>query len=428
MKRTLRTLGLVFLFLFCFVNINANADIAAPPEINAEGCVLIDASTGKVLYGKNTDKALEPASTTKVMTALIALEKCNLDDEVTIQEDFTKIDGTAVGLLKGDVVTVRDLLYGLLLESGNDCANALAEHISGNIDDFAKLMNAKAKELGALNTNFKNPSGLPDPEHKTTAQDLVLFMREAVNNKDFMAITNTNTYTITLKSNPEKTILLNNKDYLINKSSKYYYKYAISGKNGYTTKSNHTYVASAEKDGHILVASFLNALDKNQNFFDMATVFDYGFDNFDFVSIYKKGDQVSEYKVNSNLTTPLIATKDINYIVPKGDQSNLSPEIKLEEKDLSKTSFNEGDNILKGTIYLNDKEYLTTDLAAGISREYTSPTQNIISKVTNNPIVAIGLLAAAGLFIFSKLFMKKRFRKQRFKHLKKSLEDNSKNK
>ena len=190
MRRILKTINILFLFLFCFTCTNVQAE-TTKPQINAEGCALIDASTGEVLYGKNEEKVLEPASTTKVMTALITLEKCKLDDEVTVKEDFTKIDGTAIGLLKGDVLTVRDLLLGLLLESGNDCANALADHISGNAAEFSKLMNAKAKELGALHTNFKNPSGLPDPEHTTTAHDLALFLREAVNNKDYMAISKT---------------------------------------------------------------------------------------------------------------------------------------------------------------------------------------------------------------------------------------------
>ena len=158
MKQILKIFNIVFLFLFCFTYTNAQAETAVP-QINADGCALIDASTGKVLFGKNEEKVLEPASTTKVVTALVALEKCKLDDQVTVKEDFTKIDGTAIGLLKGDVLTVKDLLLGLLLESGNDCANALADHISGNTTEFAKLMNAKAKELGALHTNFKNPSG-----------------------------------------------------------------------------------------------------------------------------------------------------------------------------------------------------------------------------------------------------------------------------
>jgi len=411
MKRILKTLNIIFLFLFCFTYTNVQAE-TTPPEINAQGCVLIDASTGEVLYGKNDDKTFEPASTTKVMTALLTLEKCNLDDEVTVQEDFTKIDGTAIGLLKGDVLTVHDLLLGLLLESGNDCANALADHISGNINDFSKLMNIKAKELGALHTTFKNPSGLPDPEHTTTAHDLALFLREAVNNKDYMDISTTPSATIALKNNPAKTIILNNKNYMINKNSKYYYPFAICGKNGYTTKSNQTYVAAADKDGHVLVASFLNALDKDQNFKDMQNVFNYGFDNYSLVHLYKKGDQISEYKINDELTIPVVSSKDIDYIVPKGKENTISSEIKIEDKDLSKTSFNKDDNILKGTVYVNDKEYITVDLAAGVSRYYESPISiKSLSEKSSNPIYigsAIGILAGLiGLMKFIKWKYKK---------------------
>jgi len=411
MKRILKKLNIIFLFLFCFTYTTVQAE-TTPPEINAQGCVLIDASTGEVLYGKNDDKTFEPASTTKVMTALLTLEKCNLDDEVTVQEDFTKIDGTAIGLLKGDVLTVHDLLLGLLLESGNDCANALADHISGNINDFAKLMNIKAKELGALHTTFKNPSGLPDPEHTTTAHDLALFLREAINNKDYMDISTTPSTTITLKNNPAKTIILNNKNYMINKNSKYYYPFAICGKNGYTTKSNQTYVAAAEKDGHVLVASFLDALNKDQNFKDMQTVFNYGFDNYSLVHLYKKGDQISEYKINDELTIPVVSSKDIDYIAPKGTENTISSEIKIEDKDLSKTSFNKDDNILKGTVYVNDKEYITVDLAAGVSRYYESPLSiKSLSEKFSNPIYigsAIGILAGlVGLRKFIKWKYKK---------------------
>ncbi len=398
MKRILKTFNIIFLFIFCFTCTSVHAE-TTQPEINAQGCVLIDASTGEVLYGKNDDKTFEPASTTKVMTALITLENCNLTDEVTVQEDFTKIDGTAIGLLKGDVLTVRDLLLGLLLESGNDCANALADHISGNTTEFSKLMNAKAKELGALHTNFKNPSGLPDPEHTTTAHDLTLFLREAINNKDYINISTTPTYTITLKNNPAKTIILNNKNYMINKNSKYYYPFAICGKNGYTTKSNQTYVAAAEKDGHVLVAAFLNALNKDQNFSDMQTVFNYGFDNYSLVHLYKKDTQISEYKVTNELTIPIVSKKDIDYIVPKGKENTISSEIKIEDADLSKQSFNKDDNILKGTIYVNDKQYITVDLAAGVSRYY-EPMISIksLSQNSNLPVyIGSGVAILAGL-------------------------------
>ncbi|OCB00864.1 MULTISPECIES: D-alanyl-D-alanine carboxypeptidase family protein [Clostridium] len=404
MKRIFKTFNILFLFLFCFTYTSVQAE-TQPPQINAEGCALIDASTGQVLYGKNEEKVLEPASTTKVMTAIITLEKCKLDDEVTVQEDFTKIDGTAVGLLKGDVVTVRDLLLGLLLESGNDCANALADHISGSTEAFSKLMNEKAKELGALHTNFKNPSGLPDPEHTTTAHDLALFLREAINNKDYVQLSTTPNYTITLKNNPSKTIVLNNKNYMINKNSRYYYPFALCGKNGYTTKSNHTYVAAAEKNGHVLVASFLNALDKDQNFHDMQAVLNYGFDNYSLVHLYKKGDEVSQYKITNNLTIPVMASKDIDYDVPKGQEDSVSSEIKIQDQDLSKQSFNEGDNILKGTVYVNDKEYTTMDLAAGTSRKYEFPLSiNSLSNNANSELY-IGSVAIvlAGVFGLRKL-------------------------
>ncbi|AVK49620.1 D-alanyl-D-alanine carboxypeptidase [Clostridium sp. MF28] len=404
MKRIFKTFNILFLFLFCFTYTSVQAE-TQPPQINAEGCALIDASTGQVLYGKNEEKVLEPASTTKVMTAIITLEKCKLDDEVTVQEDFTKIDGTAVGLLKGDVVTVRDLLLGLLLESGNDCANALADHISGSTEAFSKLMNEKAKELGALHTNFKNPSGLPDPEHTTTAHDLALFLREAINNKDYVQLSTTPNYTITLKNNPSKTIVLNNKNYMINKNSRYYYPFALCGKNGYTTKSNHTYVAAAEKNGHVLVASFLNALDKDQNFHDMQAVLNYGFDNYSLVHLYQKGDEVSQYKITNNLTIPVMASKDIDCDVPKGQEDSVSSEIKIQDQDLSKQSFNEGDNILKGTVYVNDKEYTTMDLAAGTSRKYEFPLSiNSLSNNVNSELY-IGSVAIvlAGVFGLRKL-------------------------
>ena len=411
MKQIFKTFNILLLFLFCFTYTNVQAN-TTQPQINAEGCALIDASTGEVLYGKNEEKVLEPASTTKVITALIALEKCKLDDEVTVKEDFTKIDGTAIGLLKGDVLTVRDLLLGLLLESGNDCANALADHISGNTTEFSKLMNAKAKELGALHTNFKNPSGLPDPEHTTTAHDLALFLREAINNKDYMEISKIPFSTITLKNTPSKTITINNKNYMINKNSKYYYPFALCGKNGYTTKSNHTYVAAAEKDGHVLVASFLNALDKDQNFHDMQTVFNYGFDNYSLVHLYKKDQQISEYKINDDLTIPVISLKNIDYIVSKGKENTISSEIKIENKDLSKKSFNKDDNILKGTVYVNDKEYITVDLAAGVSRYYEPP--NYIKALSQNSNLPIYI--GSGVAVLTIVIGLKFFRKKTYKH------------
>ena len=411
MKRYLKIL-IVLLFLVC-IPLNVHAETSTP-DINAQGCALIDASSGKVLYGKNENCTFEPASTTKVMTAIVVLDKCKLTDEVTVHEDFTAIDGTAIGLLNGDVLTVRDLLLGLLLESGNDCANALAIHVSGSVDSFAQLMNEKAKELGATATSFRNPSGLPDPEHLTTPHDLALFLKDAINNPDFIEISTTPYAEITMINNPERTLIVNNKNYMINKNSKYYYKYALCGKNGYTTKANHTYVSAAEKDGHILVASFLNAMDKNQNFFDMQTVFNYGFDNFSFVKLYDKGEEVSQYNVTKNLTIPLIIDKTIEYPVVKGEENSISHELKIQDEDLSKKSFNAGEKILKATICVNNEEIETVDLASGVARTYEPLISRQALSNSNLPayiafgVAGIAALSGLGIFIKKKLSFKGR--------------------
>lgn len=415
MERLLKIFSIFFAVILVLTTNSLNA-YAAGPDINAQGCALIDATTGKVLYGKNEDGYFEPASTTKVMTALVVLEHCALDEKVTITQNFTEIDGTAIGLLKGDEITVKDLLLGLLMESGNDCANALAIHVSGSIPEFAKLMNEKAKSIGATNANFENPSGLPGTHHVISPKSLALIMKEAVNNKEFMELSTTPCTTSTIINDPSRTIFINNKNYMINKNSKYYYPYAVSGKNGYTIRANHTYVAAAEKDGHVLVASFLNAADKNQNFFDMQTVFNYGFDNFSFVKLYSKGDTVNEYEISKSVTVPLIATRDIGYVVPKGHENSVSAELKIEDKDLSKESFNEGDPIIKGTVIVDGQEFETLDLAAGESRTYDPPfSKASLSDKSNIPLYicfgigAIALCTGIGILIKVKLKNKKQY-------------------
>lgn len=355
----------MLLFLFC-TPVYGDADI---PEINAQGYAVIDAYNGQVLFGKNIDSKFEPASTTKVITTLIVLEESNLYEEVTIRENFTDIDGSAVGLLKGDVVTVYDLLLGLMLESGNDCANALAYHVSGSIEEFAKLMNEKARELGATNTNFKNPSGLPDEEHYTTPRDLVLFMREAIKNPDFIDIATTDNQTISMINNSERTLAVNNKNYLINKNSKYYYEYALCGKSGYTIRANHTFISAAKKNGNILIGSFLKASDKNQNYKDMKSVFDYGFNNYNFIDIYKSNEIVATYNIDDNESIPLFINEPVMYVTEKGNEDNFSYNLKIKDDDLSNKSFKKGDKILDGTVYVNNEKYMDVDLYAGSSRE-----------------------------------------------------------
>ena len=178
MKNLLKKFLLSTLFISSiFASLNlVKASATELPPVYSEGAVLMDGKTGKILYAKNEHNQYEPASTTKVMTALVVLDKVKLTDKVTIGEKPPLVDGSAIGIQKGEVYTVEELMLGLLLESGNDCAEALAEYVAGSNEVFATLMNAKAKELGALNTNFKNPSGLHEDGHVSTAYDLALIL------------------------------------------------------------------------------------------------------------------------------------------------------------------------------------------------------------------------------------------------------------
>jgi D-alanyl-D-alanine carboxypeptidase len=245
-KLTALIIFLIMILSPLAVNVKASSSV---PSVSADSAVLMDAETGEILYSKNMNAAYPPASTTKIMTALLTIEKCKLDDVVTVGKEPPLADGSKIYIFEGEQLKVKDLLYGLLLPSANDCAEALAEHISGSMDKFAVLMNKRAAELGCKNTNFVNPSGLYDENHKTSAYDLALILRELSKHEEFKEVATTLAYKIgvTNKSPVERPLWNENK--LIQKYSGYYYPYCIGGKTGYTVQSAHSYVSVAEKDG-----------------------------------------------------------------------------------------------------------------------------------------------------------------------------------
>ena len=185
----------LFLFVCCaaltLLNGHARAQEEKLIETSAKAAVLIEKNTGRVLYRCNEETALPMASTTKVMTALLALEEGQLDDVVTVSRNAFGVPGTSIYLSEGEKLTLRDLLYGLMLASGNDAAVAIAEHIGGSVDAFCRRMTERAAELGCQNTVFLSPNGLPTPGHHTTAYDLALIAREAMNHPEFREIVST---------------------------------------------------------------------------------------------------------------------------------------------------------------------------------------------------------------------------------------------
>lgn len=364
-------------FIIIFSNINYKASSKDnPPTVSAEGVVLMDASSGQILYAKNAYGAYPPASTTKLMTALLTLEKTKLDDVVKVGKNPPLVDGSKIYIFEGEEIKVKDLLYGLLLNSGNDCAEALAEHVSGSINKFAEEMNKRALELGCKNSNFVNPSGLYDDKHRTSANDLALIMRELSKHPEFTQIATTSFYKIapTNKSSAERPLW--NENRLIQKSSNLYYEGCQGGKTGYTTQSQHSYVSCATRNGQTLIVALIH--DKEKTFFpDAATLFNYGFNNFQSVRMFAKGDLVTTYTKNG-LNIPLLADSDFYYVKEKG--SNPTTKFDINNEIPSDKYFKKGDIVNEATISLDNKNIGTLKLASGDDHELKQVIQSTVVK------------------------------------------------
>ena len=260
---------------------SSHAQEAALPQVKAEGAVLMDAATGKVLFGKNQDMQFYPASITKVMTALLVLERCSLNDTVTFSASATtnlESGAVSLGISEGDQLTVEQCLYGLLLKSANEIGNGLAEHVAGSVSAFADLMNARARELGCKNTHFTNPHGLNDTAHKTTPYDMALIMRAALQNETFRNIDTTTSYEFpATKKSAAKTITMGHK--MMYPTDSRYYEGIIGGKTGYTSKAGNTLVTGAQRNGVRLIAVVMKA--SGSHYTDTIAMLDYGFANYE---------------------------------------------------------------------------------------------------------------------------------------------------
>lgn len=348
-------------------------------NINAESAILIDGDTGKVLYEKSAYEKRAPASTTKIMTALLALEHCKPTDVATVtSEAITSVpSGYSTDLLKmGEELTIKDLLYALLLPSSNESANVLAIHIAGSIDSFASMMNTKAMELGCKNTHFVNPNGVHDDNHYSTAYDLSLIAKEAMKNDIFKQIVSTASYTLPNSnkySRIDRTLITTND--LIKKQSDNYYEYAIGIKTGFTTPAKNCLVSSATKDGKTLIAVVLRSSTDNNRYNDTKTLFNYGFDNFSKKDIVKAGSTIKTIDVK-NATS---ATKNLNLVAETGintivtnDKLNdtIEPQINLNEHLQAPIKKN---SIIGTATYAVDNIKYTINLKAGneVKKSYT---------------------------------------------------------
>lgn len=409
MRKLMCKILLLFFIATNLLSLNANA----APLLEAQGAVLMDAKTGEIIYSKNADTKFLPASTTKVMTAIVVLENCKLDEEVTVGKNPPFADGSSLGIREGEVYTVEELLIGLLLTSGNDTAEALAEYVSGSLEEFGKAMTETAHRIGATNTTYTNPSGLDElSQNYTTPHDLAIIMREAIKYPDFVRITKMDSYHYETKPYTDGTERWAvSSTHVMRNWSSWYSPYVISGKTGYTDDANHTFVAAAEKDGQILIGSFLKGVNKNEFYSGVAPLFQYGFDNFKTEQVVKKGEQLGEYVINDKITLPLVADEDYFITKSRSDNTENIVSIDYEAKDISQLNIKEGDALFEGSLLVNGEKIDTIHLLSGASREYNDKIakKESFDKFLNNKplvisivVVILIILALAFLVIRSK--------------------------
>lgn len=300
---------------------NPGGSTGKPPEIAARGAILMDAETGQVLFQKGSGTRLYPASTTKILTVLIAAEKGKLDDIVTVSRKAANQEGSSAYLLEGETQRLEDLLYAALLQSGNDAAMAIAEHIGGTEEGFAKLMNQRARELGAENSNFVNPHGLYDPDHYTTASDLARISRAALQNPVVARIAATRKFVLPGQDSKPREFYNHNR--LL-----WRYEGAIGLKNGYTSDSGHSLVGAARRENHTLIAVVLGD-DRRNVWDDVMEMLDYGFENFRPVTVVTQGEVVGQTTVERGTTdkVPVITKETISLMLKEPDAAKIRREI-----------------------------------------------------------------------------------------------------
>jgi len=318
----------LILLIITIIILYSNFVFASPPQVGARAAIVMDIKTGQVLYNKHMNVKMPPASTTKILTAIIAIEEGNLEDTVTISRKAAYQEGSSIWLKEGEELSLEELLYGVMLSSANDAAIAVAEHIAGSVTEFVELMNEKAKEIGANKSNFLNPNGLPCTGHYSNAYDLAKIMSYALKNNTFAQITATKYKTISWDDNTWDRGLRNHNRLL------WSYKGITGGKTGYTKAAGRCLVTSASRQGREVVAVVLNCA---SDWHDCKRLMDYGIENFKYEKVFTRGDKICSltWEETAEKDFKLLASKSLYVTVPKGGKISVKKVINiLEEKEL----------------------------------------------------------------------------------------------
>ena len=326
----------LFLILIFLIPISIRAI-----DTSATSSILMDIDSNRILYEENIHKVRSVASISKIMTAIIAIESGKLNNKITIGDEINTSYGSGIYIKEGEVLTLKDLVYGLMLRSGNDAALAIAHYVGGSVSEFVDLMNKKAKELKMTNTTFNNPSGLDQEKgNYSTAYDMAILTSYAMRNKEYKKITGTKKYPLTTNKN---TYVWINKNKLLS-----LYKYTTGGKTGFTEIAKRTLVSTASKNNINLVVVTLN---DGNDWQDHQNLFEYGFNNYTKIKLLEKG-KINIYNEYYYEDYDMYIKNNFSYLVGNNEEDSVIFKYEIEKK----RKINNGDKIGKLIIYIGDKK------------------------------------------------------------------------
>lgn len=386
----------------------------AMPEFSADAAaaILVNAETGDVLYEHNATEKAYPASTTKIMTALLVLENMDPDETVTMTKEDVALDSGSsnAGLVEGETLTMEDLLYCLMLPSANEAANAFAREIGGSTEGFADMMNARAKELGCVNTHFVNANGLHNENHYTCAKDLVLIAQEAMSHELFATVVNTAQHRLPDTNKHSSRIILTTNHLILSRYSEAYYSDAHGIKTGHTTPAGYCLVSEADRDGYTYYSAVLGCKQKSGakfagSFTETARLFDWAFGNWRLRTAAAKGSAITEQHVRLGRGTDsvtMVTQEDVKVLIPKNlDTDKLKVSYKIEDEYTAPIS--KGSVLGTVTYSYEGRDYATENLVAltDIDRSTLLYILDLIDQFLHTVVFK---LIAVALVIFGILF------------------------
>ena len=331
MKNKIYKITMIVMVLIVVLTYNTKVYADDELSVNAKAALIVETNTGKIIYEKDIYEQNYPASVTKILTAILTIENCELDDVVTVSQSAISHIPTGyviAPLFVGEQITIKDLLYALMLKSANDAAYVLAEHVGGSVDGFSEMMNKKAEELGCKNTHFVNPNGIHNQNHYTTAYDMYLISNYAMKNETFKEIVSTYEYTLSpTNKHPLKDRIMKNTNNFVNPKNVYYNKNINGIKTGTTKQAGNCLITDSSDNGLEFITVVLGAQTSNSKFSETKKMISFAYDNYALTKIHDKGDIIQNIEVKKATKK----TKDLNLVISDDITAMANKKIKVDE-------------------------------------------------------------------------------------------------